>query len=64
VIPFEEVVASYKVKPTVNPAGYWSRLLYHGPGDLDADISLDNFRVVPKVLNKQLYKVLKNRQNA
>lgn len=49
VIPFETVVASYKVKPTVNPAGYWSRLLFHGPGDLDADISFDNFRVVPKV---------------
>lgn len=49
VIPFEEVVASYAVKPTVNPSGYWSRLLFHGPGDLDADISFDNFRVVPKV---------------
>ncbi len=49
VIPFEEVVASYAVKPTVNPAGYWSRLLFHGPGDLDADIALDNFRIVPKV---------------
>ena len=49
VIPFEEVVASYAVKPTVNPSGYWSRLLFHGPGDLDADISLDNFRVVPKI---------------
>jgi Surface glycan-binding protein B xyloglucan binding domain len=50
IIPFEEVVASYKVKPTVSPNGYWSRLLFHGPGDLDADISFDNFRVVPKVL--------------
>lgn len=50
VIPFEDVVASYKVKPTINPNGYWSRLLFHGPGDLDADISLDNFRLVPKVL--------------
>lgn len=50
VIPLEEVFASYAVKPTVNPAGYWSRLLFHGPGDLDADISLDNFRVVPKFL--------------
>lgn len=50
VIPFEEVVASYAVKPTVSPNGYWSRLLFHGPGDLDADISLDNFRVVPKYL--------------
>ncbi len=50
VIPFEEVVASYKVKPVVNPNGYWTRLLFHGPGDLDADLSLDNFRVVPKVI--------------
>jgi len=49
VIPFDDVVASYKVKPTVSPTGYWSRLLFHGPGDLDADISFDNFRVVPKV---------------
>jgi len=50
VIPFEEVVASYRVKPTVSPNGYWSRLLFHGPGDLDADISFDNFRIVPKVI--------------
>jgi hypothetical protein len=50
VIPFEDVVASYKVKPTINPSGYWSRLLFHGPGDLDADIALDNFRLVPKVI--------------
>ena len=49
VIPFEEVVASYRVKPTVSPNGYWCRLLFHGPGALDADISFDNFRVVPKV---------------
>ena len=49
VIPFEEVVASYKVKPTVSATGYWTRLLFHGPGDLDADISFDNFRIVPKV---------------
>ncbi|RZK47575.1 MAG: hypothetical protein EOO94_00295 [Pedobacter sp.] len=49
VIPFEEVIASYAVRPAVNPDGYWTRLLFHGPGDLDADISLDNFRVVPKV---------------
>jgi hypothetical protein len=52
VIPFEEVVASYKVKPAVSANGYWSRLLFHGPGDLDADISFDNFRVVPKVLKQ------------
>jgi len=51
VIPLEEVFASYAVKPTVNPAGYWCRLLMgHAPGDLDADVAYDNFRVVPKVL--------------
>lgn len=49
VIPYEEVVASYSVKPVVNPNGYWAMVLLQGPGDLDADISFDNFRVVPKV---------------
>lgn len=49
VIPFEDVVNSYAKRPTVNPAGYWTRLLMHGPGELDADISFDTFRVVPKV---------------
>jgi hypothetical protein len=49
IIPFEQVVASYAVKPVVNPAGYWSRILIFGPGDLDADIAFDNFRVVPKI---------------
>jgi len=48
-VPFEEVVASYAVKPVVNPNGYWCRLLIQGPGDLDADLCFDNFRVVPKV---------------
>lgn len=49
VVPFEDVVNSYKVRPTVNPDGYWCRLLVQGPGDWDADICFDNFRVVPKV---------------
>ena len=49
IIPLEEVFASYKVKPTVNPKGYWTRLLVQGPGDWDADIAFDNFRVVPKI---------------
>lgn len=49
IIPFEEVVASYATRPTVNPNGYWTRLLIQGPGELDADIAFDNFRVVPKV---------------
>ncbi|MCF2443566.1 glycan-binding surface protein [Dyadobacter sp. CY345] len=55
VIPFEEVAGSYAtagVKMAVNPNGYFTRLLFHGGGDLDADIALDNFRVVPKVLRK------------
>ena len=51
VIPLEEVFASYRVKPTVSASGYWCRLLMgHAPGDLDADICYDNFRVVQKVL--------------
>jgi hypothetical protein len=49
VLPYEEVVASYSVRPTVNPNGYWAMVLLQGPGDLDADMSFDNFRVVPKV---------------
>ena len=50
-IPLEEIFASSHVRPTVSAAGYWCRLLMgHAPGDLDADICYDNFRVVPKVL--------------
>ena len=49
VIPFDEVLNSYTVKPTVSANGYWTRLLIQGPGDLDADISFDTFRVVPKI---------------
>lgn len=50
-ISLNEVFAEYNPKPVVNPNGYWSRLLMgHAPGDLDADIAFDNFRVVPKVL--------------
>jgi len=50
VIPYDEVVASYSEKPVVNPNGYWAMVLLQGPGDLDADMSFDNFRVVPKEL--------------
>lgn len=49
VIPYEDVFNSYSVKPVVNPNGYWSMVLMQGPGDLDADISFDNFRIVPKI---------------
>jgi hypothetical protein len=48
-IPFEQVVAGYGTRPVVNPNGYWSRIMIFGPGDLDADIAFDNFRIVPKV---------------
>lgn len=48
-IPFDEIVKSYAVRPVINPNGYWTRILIFGPGDLDADIAFDNFRVVPKI---------------
>lgn len=47
-IPYEDMVAKYKVKPVVNPAGYWTRILIFGGDDLDADIAFDNLRIVPK----------------
>ena len=50
IIPFEEIAASYGAPLSVSPNGYWARLLFHGPGDLDCDMSFDNFRVVPKVI--------------
>lgn len=49
VIPWEEMVSSYTVKPVVNPDGYWCRVLMQGPAELDCDICFDNFRIVPKV---------------
>ncbi len=52
VIPFEDVTKSYGAPLTISPTGYWTRLMMHGPGDLDADISFDNFRVVPKTIKK------------
>ena len=55
IIPFEELAAAYEasgVKMAVSDKGYFSRILFHGPGDLDCDMSFDNFRVVPKVLKK------------
>ena len=51
VIPFEDVAKSYGTAPlTLSANGYYTRLLFHGPGDLDCDISFDNFRVVPKII--------------
>jgi hypothetical protein len=55
VIPFETVIESYKnggAVVAINPDGYWTRLLFHGGGELDCDMSFDNFRVVPKVIKK------------
>jgi hypothetical protein len=51
-IPFEEIVESYGQSLSVRPNGYYTRVLFHGPGDLDCDIAFDNFRVVPKILEK------------
>ncbi|MEO6316637.1 MAG: glycan-binding surface protein [Chitinophagaceae bacterium] len=51
-IPFDEIAKSYAKPLVISPDGYWTRLLFHGGGDLDCDISFDNFRVVPKVIKK------------
>lgn len=50
VIPFKDIADSYKIPLTINPNGYYTRLLFQGPGALDADISFDNFRIVPKTI--------------
>lgn len=47
-IPYEDMVARYKVKPVVNPNGYWTRILIFGGDEFDADIAFDNLRIVPK----------------
>ena len=55
-IPFDEMVKAYEAsgsKMAVSPIGYYTRVLFHGPGDLDCDMSFDNFRIVPKVLKKK-----------
>jgi hypothetical protein len=52
VIPFEEIAKSYGSPLSRSDKGYYARLLFHGPGDLDADMSFDNFRVVPKTIKK------------
>lgn len=49
-IPFNEIADSYGAPLVVNHDGYWTRLLFHGGGDLDCDMSFDNFRIVPKVI--------------
>ena len=49
-IPFEDVVANY-ADWSVSPDGYGVKIWFHGPGELDADMAFDNFRVVPKSLD-------------
>ncbi|GAO44652.1 glycan-binding surface protein [Flavihumibacter petaseus] len=51
-IPFNELASSYNAKLAVNPNGYWTRVLIQGPGEWDADISFDNFRIVPKEIKE------------
>lgn len=51
VIPFDEIAASYESagsKLTLSEKGYYTRLLFHGGGDLDCDMAFDNFRIVRK----------------
>ena len=48
-IPLETVMSTFNT--SVSADGYYARILFHGPGDLDCDMSFDNFRVVPKVLD-------------
>lgn len=47
VIPFAEIAAKQPLPVSPSADGYWTRILMHGPGELDADIAFDNFRVVP-----------------
>jgi len=51
-IPFDQIASSYGAPLSVSTQGYYTRILFHGGGELDADISFDNFRIVPKVLKK------------
>ena len=53
-IPLEQVFSAYSaegVTPVVLEEGYWTRILIFGGNALDADISFDNFRIVPKTLD-------------
>jgi len=52
VISFEEVTKSYTNLTLNPPNGYLTRFIIQGNGDLDCDMSFDNFRVVPKVIKK------------
>ncbi|RFS21331.1 hypothetical protein DVR12_15630 [Chitinophaga silvatica] len=51
IIPYEEVTKAYANR-SIQPDGYYTRVVFSGPGDLDCDMSFDNFRVVPKVIKK------------
>jgi hypothetical protein len=51
-IPFKDVTDSYGKKQSVSDKGYYARILFLGDGELDADISFDNFRVVPSIAKK------------
>ncbi|CAN5474664.1 glycan-binding surface protein [soil metagenome] len=51
-IPFEEIAESYGAPLAISTKGYYARVWFHGPGDLDCDMSFDNFRIVPKIIKK------------
>jgi hypothetical protein len=44
-IPFSDIVAN--TDRSIHPEGYYMRFWFHQPGTLDADLSFDNFRIVP-----------------
>jgi len=52
VIPFDDIVKSYGSPIALSSTGYYCRILFFGPGDLNCDMSFDNFRIVPKVIKK------------
>jgi hypothetical protein len=52
VIPFDDIVASYGTPLTLSSTGYYARIMFFGGGDLNCDMSFDNFRIVPKVIKK------------
>src|ERR1035437_1739979 len=50
VIAFDDMVKAYGAPLVLSSTGYYCRVLFFGPGDLNCDMSFDNFRIVPKVI--------------
>ena len=52
VIAFDDMVKAYGAPLVLSSTGYYTRVLFFGAGNLDCDMSFDNFRIVPKVIKK------------